>query len=45
MDRHACEALADVLCLDWGLEKLVLENGVLDGDDVSETSDARCALS
>lgn len=33
MDRHACEALADVLCLDWGLEKLVLENGVLDGDD------------
>jgi hypothetical protein len=41
MDRHACEALADVLCLDWGLDRLTLENGVLDGDDVSLRSGIR----
>lgn len=34
LDRHACEAFADVLCLDWGLERLVLDAGVLDGDEV-----------
>ena len=33
LNRHAAEALADVLTAEWGLAELKLENGVLDGDD------------
>lgn len=33
LNRHAAEALADVLTAEWGLVDLKLENGVVDGDD------------
>lgn len=33
LNRHAAEALADVLTTEWGLVDLKLENGVIDGDD------------
>ncbi|ORY32099.1 hypothetical protein BCR39DRAFT_524149 [Naematelia encephala] len=33
LNRHAAEALADVLVIDWGLLDLKLEGGILDGDD------------
>ncbi len=35
LGRYAAEALADVLRVEWGLKKLVLEGGVIDGDEVS----------
>jgi protein phosphatase 1 regulatory subunit 37 len=33
LNRHAAEALADVLSAEWGLSDLRLENGVIEGED------------
>jgi protein phosphatase 1 regulatory subunit 37 len=33
LNRHAAEALADVLTVEWGLSKLSFENGALETDD------------
>lgn len=33
MSRHAAEALADILNIEWGLSDLRLENGAMDSDD------------
>ncbi|RXK36032.1 hypothetical protein M231_06680 [Tremella mesenterica] len=33
LNRHAAEAFADVLAIEWGLVELKLENGVLESED------------